>query len=310
MPVANFLGYIYDQVSAIAFVPQDLKNATYKAVYDLATCLAGPGQTPQGYDATVADRFNRIESVIGYGVRTNLNADNNAATPLSKIDVSWDRLGIGGYPTGAFSQTLDFSITGANGRDTAWTYAAAWLFLHAIFNPVLGTSAVIMSTNQAAPSPMPAGYVASRFLGAWRNTTTSAALRTQALRDDRMYTLGDDVANWKVVNAVASVANSWQTPTVTSFLPPTTRLAYLTGFLSAPGSGGLPTLSVRTNTGSGGSGGPGGVQLAVNASASNQIFGRPVWLPLDSAQRFQWNTEALVSGVNATINVLGWKEAA
>lgn len=300
--MANWLSYTHGAVDAAPDFTQAHKNRISEAVEDIAEALGDT--SPAGADASVRARLDRMERAIGQIGHRAVRAFNNATNPASKVDVTWSFLAIEGYATTNFTGTCDLTVTAAaNGRDSATSLAAAWYYLWAIYNPASSTAALLFSTSSTAPT-LPSGYTAKRYLGAWRNTSTSAALRWQHQEGDEMLVTGDDPpTNWRVVSAI-TITTSWQTPTVTSFLPPVTRCAYLTGHMNAPGgSTSGPTLSIRTKGATGG-----GCAIATNKADAFAVYGRSVWVPLNASQQFEWRTEATVTSMTANVDVLGWKE--
>lgn len=104
-----------------------------------------------------------------------LRGTNNAGTPLTQYDISWDQVSVqdaGGYvvnlgPQGPY--TLNISAAGpvVNGRDQAGAFAASsQMHVFAIYNPATGVKGVIASTAgtlQGGPT-LPAGFTHWAYL--------------------------------------------------------------------------------------------------------------------------------------------------
>lgn len=304
--MSNWLGFDYLPTDADAFLVQARKNSigqTLKSVCDSLGATA-----PQGNDVDVATRLARLERLIGQGPYRNVRAMNNATTPASKIDVSWEMLAISGYQADSYAQTLDFATTGARGRETAWSYAAEALFLYAIYNPTTNTADTLMSKSppSVGPTSMPSGFTAWRYLSSWYNTTTAAALRRQGQQDQIVTTTVSDASAFRAVSAVTTTT-TWTTPTLTAANRPTgVRMLLLQGRMASGSGSGAITLRARTKT----VGTSNGVDLCVQDSGvGKQItIGGAIWVMTNSAGDFEWSVDSAQTGMTATIDVLGWME--
>lgn len=92
--------------------------------------------------------------------------------------------GIGGqsYHLTAFSQSINLATVGAGGMDTGAAPASGYVSIYAIYNPVVGTRA-LLACSQATSSGsvytganMPAGFTASALVSSW-GTTAGALMR-------------------------------------------------------------------------------------------------------------------------------------
>lgn len=100
---------------------------------------------------------------------------NNAGTPNSQIDVSYDEcvmVNASGIAIRAVSQsfTINFLTQGANGQDNSNALAAnTWYFGYSISNG--STTAGLVSTSATAPT-FPSGYSYKKLIFAWRTNGT------------------------------------------------------------------------------------------------------------------------------------------
>lgn len=301
----NVYGFDFAVQDESGFLDAQRQVDIFRAVAAIANALSDNGALPQGLDASVAARLARIDANVSGNVR-NLRAENNATTPAAKVDVTWSELGMGGYLSSNFTGTCDLAAVGLNGRDTSAALATGWYYLHAVYNPSTRTAGLLFSASSSAPSlghATLAGFTVARFLGEWRQTGTTAALKRQWQQNDHMYVTGDDVgANWVAVGGVTATT-TWTTPaTLNTWLPPTTRVALLGGNVLAGTVGVILSLRQKGLSGN-------GVSVISQLALSGFGYGRPVWLPLSASQEFEWRASANSSGTATLVyaDVLAWQ---
>lgn len=206
--MGNKWGFVHGVVDADPYLAQAHKNRISSTVAQIADELSDSGKSPKGNDASVASRLDRMESVMGQTGYRTLRSVSNAASPSSKIDVSWDAMGIGGNLVGAFSGTVDVTVVGLNGRDFSGGLSTQILYLWAVYNPTTQAAGLVLSASATAPTLTDSsfsGYTATRRIGETLQTGSSASLRPQSQQDTRIYL--DTRA--QVAGPLSATANTW-----------------------------------------------------------------------------------------------------
>jgi hypothetical protein len=145
---------------------------TAKAEVDLLSTdiIIGKGV----YVANVLTSFDYNERTLGQNQTipneySNLLVKRNAVTPVSKIDISFDKLWIHNRTHNMKSFTIDITASGALGLDTGVESADAWYYIW-IIAKADGTVSAILSASSTAPT-LPAGYIYKRLVSMVRNTS-------------------------------------------------------------------------------------------------------------------------------------------
>lgn len=246
-------------------------------------------------------------AVAGLPSARNLLATNNATSPTTKVDVSYDLLVledanhvplrvVGG------SYTINAGTTGANGLDTGTQAASTWYYLWAI-GKLDGTQAGLLSTSSTSPT-MPSGYAYKALLGAvYSNSSTQFVTFWQA---------GSKVAcaDTNIFTSQAAVA-SLTSQSLASVVPPTARRVKGTmGMVATTGPTGAGVGVAGDANGTGaeyfnaigtGSGGATALLDSFQRSA-------PYNVPLIASQTVYW-IGAISSGGGGSfrLNVSGWE---
>ncbi len=118
----------------------------------------------------------------------NLRIIRNVATPTTKLDVTADRLIVGGIEVPGFAGTIDATATGANGLDTGALGASTLYYVWAIYNASLHTAAGLLSTSETAPTT-PGSFTRKQLLGAVRTGAGSTFLDSVQRDDEVAYTV-------------------------------------------------------------------------------------------------------------------------
>jgi hypothetical protein len=146
----------------------------------------GAGNTVLAYEDHngVVNTLTGPSSSFGNGVMVNLQIQNNPGTPNTKIDVTADRISIGGFIKPALNVTIDAAGTGANGLDSGALANDTLYYVFLIYRPTVATFAGLLSTSETAPA-LPSGYTRKRLLGAVR--TDSSANFVAGVQHDALF---------------------------------------------------------------------------------------------------------------------------
>jgi len=122
---------------------------------------------------------------IGNGVKENLKVVPNNGAPLSKVDVSADRLSVQGVILAPVSYTADVTVTGVNGRDTGTEQLSSWYALFVICNDA-GTLAGSLLSLATTPT-LPVGYTKFRRVSWVRNNASGNFVSARRVGDTVLY---------------------------------------------------------------------------------------------------------------------------
>ncbi len=148
-----------------------------------------PRGTLNGCVDYIVDHESRIGSIETYdrGYK-DIKVKPNAATPNSKVDISWATLRIADLETSNKSFTVDITASGALGLDAGAEAISTWYYLWAIANDD-GTVSAILSASSTSPI-MPSGYTKKRLVSYVRNGSAGNFVRFVQLNTDYFYTDG------------------------------------------------------------------------------------------------------------------------
>lgn len=230
-----------------------------------------------------------------------LTLSNSTVTAASKLDVAAgacrDDTDIANLilPAG----TIDFTATGANGRDAGTFSGPTWWHVFAI-GKIDGTVARLASQSVAAPT-MPSGYSLKRRLGSVRISSTPS-LNKFFQKGDEFYWTGGKFADINLTTGGSAGAYMAATLTV----PPGIVVSpMITGFIQQSNGAGAIDLQLDSPPL------PGGFAnlYAVYTQYATQLvdFNIPSGLYTDTASQILWRT--VMSAVNAqplNISTRGW----
>lgn len=238
----------------------------------------------------------------------NLYILNNTVTPTSKLDL---QVGLNGGAWEAIVEdtsspplalrarststiTIDCGTVGANGIDAGALAASTWYYVWVIAKSD-GTTAGLVSTSSSAPT-MPVGYTYKALVGAWR-TNGSSQLQTQYQRNRFVLIPSTNV----FTNQAAGAANTYQSQSIASIVPPTAAGIIGRLGISATTGGSQIVIAADANA-------SGAQMLFVNVSSAQLLDsyanGGNFALTLETAQTVYWKAFG-TSAVNR-FDISGW----
>lgn len=176
-------------------------------------------------------------TVAGNASAAGLKVANNAATPSTKVDISFTSAALvsaAGVPVfvGRLSATIDLTTgtvtAAANGMDGESRPASGWVYIYAISTGSGMSGLASLSSPLTAAPTLPAGFTFYAYLGAMFCDGSSNLLRSQQLGPATQYTvvassntsrvplLASGMAGTASVTSPAAAAVS-----VATFVPPT-----------------------------------------------------------------------------------------
>ena len=278
-----------------------------KVVRELRAGLGTLGVNPQGADASVLARLDRLDSLIAtfgqVGFR-QLRVNNDVTTPNAKVLVEADVLVCEGSVLSALSLFVDITVAGKNGLSTGSEAANTWYYVWVGHNPTTGERAGIfdpssLRTGITLSHASLSGFTRWVRVGAVRNNASSNFLRF-VQQDRRVLYPGDDGnTDLRVLNG--GLAASFTNVDCSKVVPVTARQAALFAIMSAAGGGGdVFVLGAAAGTFSGA-----GYRLGSLAAATEErLF---LWLPLSTAQLLQYKVS--VPGGGLTLYGAGYEDA-
>jgi len=147
--------------------------------------------------------------------------------------------------------TAALTVSGANGLDTGAEAASTWYYIYVIADSTggNGASGLLSTVNEAASGSitMPSGYDKKRqlpiairnnsssniikfYVGAWGPGQTEVFYDVPLSRYESGYVYGSSTTGTNVVNA--GTATTWTAVSLSNFVPPISRLAYLNALIA------------------------------------------------------------------------------
>ena len=212
---------------------------------------------------------------------TNCVAQNNLASPTTKVDIAAAEVALknstgGVYLATAVSLTVDRGASGANGLDTGSVTASTWYYVWLIYNG--STLAGLLSTSATAPT-LPAGYTFQALVAAVYNTTGNN-FYSFATQNRRTYLAAGQLATAAAMTSYASFAAF--TTNLALWVPPNAKVAF-----------GRSTPSTGT------------VQVAGNAAGvgADAYVANTAWqVPLIAAQTLYLKASSTSATLNLTVD--------
>lgn len=144
-------------------------TADFLLSYD--TSAAAVKKVKPGTITDAAIAATTVIPTLGDSLLSALVVANNAGTPNSKVDVTANRISIGGVVLSSVSLTADITASGANGLDTGVEALSTWYALFVITNDSGTLVASLLSTSQTPT--LPSGYTKYRRVAWVRNNAAS-----------------------------------------------------------------------------------------------------------------------------------------
>ncbi len=299
---AIFPGGTVDYADAIAAMPVP-GTADITSLFEETQAIEEKlGENVHGAYPTLAERVAAIEAVtvaLGNGTRVGLIVENGSAAPTTSARVTAEILAVEGVLCGAltdrpFDLTCDFTTTGKNGR--IGTLADGWWYLWVGVNPISGEVATT-AQQQTARASLDLTDASFEGLTAWRRVgsfrRTSGALLRRRQQGQRVYY--DDEQQLTTTYRAA-----WFTESAAAIVPPTSRVAWLSGQAINVNAGATVVFQVRPTGTSGAGNRFGGTAAHTSATLVSQIAAQaPVWL--DTSQQFDWQLSSAAIGGLPTV---------
>lgn len=145
-----------------------LGDAIKTAIENAVASLTDPTETDND-DRTVIMRAigNAIVGSASSSDIVNLKIKNNSVDPNNKLDISWDKLFVGGFESTSFSATIDMPAD----LDTGIEKASTMYYIQAMAGN--GKSDICKFSESYNNPVLPSGYSDSRYIGLAYNSAGS-----------------------------------------------------------------------------------------------------------------------------------------
>ena len=152
---------------------------------------------------------------------------NNSAQQITVTTTGIVMVNSSGFPIYGTSSsfTINLTVNGVDGLDTGARGTSNWIYVYAISNGSAIHGLASLSAPSVGPSPLPAGYTYTAYLGACRNNAGGNLLGTIQKGNKASYILGS--ANLATLPQIVTgtvgspLVPTWVAQSITTFVPTT-----------------------------------------------------------------------------------------